>query len=169
MVTSSWTKDDAKVHTDLTEMRWLCGAFTDLCLGSEIFQPLSFQLEALWWDNTGGRKLNVCECVLHVSWLWLTASLPCVKFFPGVVWSASGLLYWSLSALHWNISSLLLKPYLGSFCICAFEMLGGLFHPLTVSWVCQQGASVFCRLASLSPVWNQWCVLLTLANLWWHH
>lgn len=89
----------------------------------------------------GGRKLNglcVCvwECVLHVSCLGLTASLPHVKSFPGVVWFGLQLICFidprlfctgtfplsGFGSLSWIFSaSVLLK---------CFSV--GLFHLLTV-------------------------------------
>lgn len=124
----------------------------------------------------GGRKRNalcVRVCVIHVSCLGLTASLPCVKSFSsrGLIFSWSVFFYRSSSVLYWNISSLCpLEVCLGSFCICAVETFRWLFF---IRWLCFLALSAGCVLLFVdllprpSPVWIQWCVLLSL-DLWWH-
>ena len=156
----------------------------------KVCSPSSFQPEAPVMrqkEEVGNQTLCVMcvmcvMCVIHVSCLGLTASLPCVKSFPVVVWCAAGLfLYRPSSVLYRNVFlSLASEVRLGSFCICAVDMFRvGLFHFFfffDCRWGCRPGVcvlcqpavlfgiSVFCRVSTYcgasinrwSEVWTDW-------------
>lgn len=137
------------------------------------FQPPHFSWSPCDETEGGGRKLKalcvcVCvTCVIHVSCLELTASLPLCEILSGC-----GLVC-SWSVLYRNISSLsgfrsLSWVFLH---LCRWNVSGGLSPSLDcVSGVCWQG--VFCLLStcSLSPVgMESVCVLPKLDFLWCHH
>lgn len=117
----------------------------------------------------GGRKHFVCVCarvcVTHVSCLELTASPPCVKSFPVVVWSCS-----------WSVLSILVCSVLEHFLsLSGFGSLSWVFLHLCCwsgsdwsfwlcFWVCPQDVFVLCQLAFsvLYGISDLFCSVLTL-------
>lgn len=143
-------------------------------LGGVLEKPSAylFQLEAMCRDKSGGRKLNAfCVCVIHVSCPGLTSSLPCVKFFPVVVWSAACLCYRSPSVLRRTIFSSAIRTLSRILLHLCCWHVGWAF---LILWLFLEGfvrrlcVFFFVNLLPFSPVWSQWCVVLSRDCLWCH-